>query len=176
MIDKILIWKLIFRRVAHPCVVTDVVTNAWVGDVILNVPVVDMWSGVWVDVVIDVVFDICVEDLAAVNANILLAVMTDFWFSTSTPWAESIPFCWAAFSCWSIMTVLDSDRALHAWIPSYHVWWSFMLPAPPQVLNQAPPRAQQLIFPDFAMVPHFGHTELMVVVATDVYMWSLVKT
>jgi hypothetical protein len=30
-------------------------------------------------------------------------------------------------------------------------------------LNQEPPRAQQLIFLDFAMMPHLGHTELMIV-------------
>jgi hypothetical protein len=36
-------------------------------------------------------------------------------------------------------------------------------------------RPQQLILPDFAMVPHLGHTELMdvvVVVAAGVYMWA----
>ena len=174
MIDKILIWKLIFRRVAHPCVVTDVVINAWVGDVIINVPVVDTWSEVWVDVVIDVVFDIGVEGLADVNANILLATMIDFWFSISAPWEESIPFCWAAFSCWLIMIVLDWDRALHAWMPSYHVCWSFSLPpVPPQLLAQEPPWPQQLILPDFAIVPHLGHTEAAIVVVASAgdFMW-----
>ena len=32
-----------------------------------------------------------------------------------------------------------------------------MSPAPPQVLNQAPPGAQQLTTPDLANAPHFGH-------------------
>ena len=45
-------------------------------------------------------------------------------------------------------------------MPSYHV----CLPEPPQLLNQEPPRAQQLLSPDFAMVPHLRHSELMVVV------------
>jgi hypothetical protein len=31
-------------------------------------------------------------------------------------------------------------------------------------LNHEPPRPQQLLFPDFAMMPHLGHTEVMVVV------------
>jgi len=37
------------------------------------------------------------------------------------------------------------------------------LPARPQFLNQEPPRPQQLIFPDFEMVLHLRHTELMMV-------------
>ena len=51
-----------------------------------------------------------------------------------------------------------------------------MLPAPPQFLNQEPPRAQQLIFPDFAIEPHFEHTKPMaIVVCAGVFLcghWS----
>jgi len=48
------------------------------------------------------------------------------------------------------------------------------LSAPPQLLNQAPPGAQQLILPDVANVPHFGHViafaivEVIAGVLTDV--------
>ena len=69
----------------------------------------------------------------------------------------------AALSCWP-MAVLDCTRALQAWMPSYHVCSRFALPALPQFPNQEPPRPQQLILPDFLMLPHLGHTELMVVV------------
>ena len=42
-----------------------------------------------------------------------------------------------------------------------------MLPALPQCLNQAPPRAQQLTRPDFANVPHFGQIRALVIVAVE---------
>ena len=43
------------------------------------------------------------------------------------------------------------------------------------VFEPEPPRAQQLLFPDFP-VAHLGHTELMVVVVrSDIFMWALVK-
>ena len=61
------------------------------------------------------------------------------------------------------MTLLDCDRALHAWIPSYHVCRCFVLPSPSQFLNQEPPRPQQLFLPDFSMVPHLGQTDWTVV-------------
>ena len=52
----------------------------------------------------------------------------------------------------------------------------FALPALPQFLNQDPPRPQQLSLPDFSMVPHLGHTELVAVVVTaGVHMQTLVK-
>ena len=48
-----------------------------------------------------------------------------------------------------------------------------MLPAPPQLLNQEPPRPQQLGLPDFTIAPHLGHSELtvVVVVSASVFMY-----
>ena len=46
---------------------------------------------------------------------------------------------------------------LQASVPSNHVCPTFLLPTPPQRLNQAPPGAQQLTLPDFLNVPHLGH-------------------
>ena len=46
-------------------------------------------------------------------------------------------------------------------MPSAHVWSNFLSPAFPQLLNQAPPRAQQLLLPDFFVVTHLGHTTLL---------------
>ena len=75
------------------------------------------------------------------------------------------------------MAALDCDSVLHARIPSYHVCPSLALPALPQFLNQEPLRPQQLILPDLAMMPHLGHTELMVVVVmtAGIHMWTLVS-
>ena len=63
---------------------------------------------------------------------------------------------------------------LQAVTPSNHLWSTFLLRAPPQFLNQAPPGAQQLCLPDFVNVPHLGHVivlaivEVMAGVRTDV--------
>ena len=46
---------------------------------------------------------------------------------------------------------------LQAFTPSDHLRSTFLLPSPPQFLNQAPPGAQQLTIPDLLNVPHFEH-------------------
>ena len=53
---------------------------------------------------------------------------------------------------------------LQAATPSNHLWSTFLLRAPPQFLNQAPPGAQQLYLPDFSNVPHLGHVIVLVTV------------
>ena len=40
----------------------------------------------------------------------------------------------------------------------------FLLPAPPQLLYQAPPGAQQLALLDLRKVPHFGHATALATV------------
>ena len=57
----------------------------------------------------------------------------------------------------SICMVLALDLHLQASTPSNHLWPTFLLPAPPQFLYQAPPGAQQLALPDLWNVAHFGH-------------------
>ena len=54
---------------------------------------------------------------------------------------------------------------LQACMPSNHVCGKSVLPTFPHLLYQAPPRAQQLRLPDLSMVPHLGHTRLIVAVA-----------
>ena len=66
-----------------------------------------------------------------------------------------------------MLAFLECACDLHAWMPSRHVR---SLPAPPQFLNQEPPRPQQLILPDFAMAPHLEHKELIVVAVAGVHM------
>ena len=57
---------------------------------------------------------------------------------------------------------------MQAFRPSNHLCFTFLLPAPPQFLNQAPPGAQQLTRPDLSNVPHFGHIiELVIVGVMD---------
>ena len=53
---------------------------------------------------------------------------------------------------------------MQAFRPSNHLCFTFLLPVPPQFLNQAPPGAQQLTRPDFSNVPHFGHVLVFVIV------------
>ena len=97
------------------------------------------------------------------TANGVAAVMAPLEPALPSPWEESMTFRSAAFAC-GPMTNLDRVRAVHACRPSYHVCWSLALPAPPQFLNQEPPRAQQLLFPDFEIVAHAWHVAPMVVV------------
>ena len=58
-----------------------------------------------------------------------------------------------------------------AFIPSIHLCSTFLLPAPPQLLYQAPPGAQQLTRPDFSNVPHFGHAIIFAIVGVMDGVW-----
>ena len=186
MVNNRLIWTAISNRSTRPSVTIDLMSDVWLEEVIkvfvvvLSINgwaddvVIDTLSGVYVDVIIDVVFDIGVEVLTDVDSNVLIAAMTAL-FVMAAPWEESMSLCWAPFSWWST-AVLDCDGALQAWIPSYHVCWSFALPTLPQFLNQEPPIPQQLILPDLLMVPHLGHAEtVIVVVSAGVFVCALVK-
>ena len=80
---------MIFNRFTHPCVIIDVLADVWVEEIIkilVGVFVINVWTGVVIDtlsgvsaeVIIDVVdCDIGVEALTAVNANVVVATMTD---------------------------------------------------------------------------------------------------
>jgi len=119
------------------------------------------------DTMIDFVTNIDVGALAGVDASMVAAAMADPDFIvTRVSLEDPLRFCcWAARSCWSI-AALNCLGALQARMPSYHVCSTFVLPAPPQVPNQEPPRPQQLIFPDLRMTTHVVQTELMDFVVT----------
>ena len=67
------------------------------------------------------------------------------------------------------------DRGSRALVWLGAVMDTFALAAVPQFSNQEPPRPQQLLLPDFAMIPHLGHAALIViavvVVTAGVHMW-----
>ena len=192
-------WTTIFNSSSNFCVV--IVALSDTGNRVFVNMLLDVWTidivnfdvfiGARVDFVVDgmigelarvfagaivsAVTGVDVDLLAGVSVNVVAAVMTALGCTMSASLEEWLFFCWAAFACWPT-AVSDCDRALQACMPSYHVWSRFVLPTRPQVLNQEPPRPQQLTLPDFAMMPHLGHTELTVVVVTaGVYMWTLVK-
>ena len=75
------------------------------------------------------------------------------------------------------MTALDCSGDLQARMPSDHVCARLELPPLPHVPNQEPPRPQQLNLPDFSMIPHLEHKELIIVVIViaGVYMSASVK-
>ena len=155
-------WSAIFNKFSYPRTVTDVLADEMirVGD--------DMFADDTEIIAMDtpaIILEFVVELAYAgdVPADVLADVRTPLEFTLSALWEESMPFCWAAASCWPTI-IMDCPHALQAYMPSYQVCWSLVLPAPPQLLNHEPPRPQQLLFPDFAMMPHLGHTEVMVVV------------
>ena len=76
----------------------------------------------------------------------------------SVSFEESFLSRWASFKCW-LMAVRD----LQTCKPSDHVWSRFVLPSLPQLPNQEPPRPQQLIMPDFFVMPHFGQRKSILV-------------
>ena len=167
--------------------VVDVLTNFWTGAVVnsegsIEVRLkrsIDVLAGAVVGPIVGVVLDSIIIVLLGVgDENVLSAAMTALKFTLWASLEDTLPFCWAALTCRS-MTALDCARVLQTRMPSYHVWRSFVLLALlPQPLNQEPPGPQQLLLPDFAMVPHFGHAELMVViviVAGVLCVWALVK-
>ena len=115
---------------------------------------------VGVSVSVGVLSDAYVNVLAAVTIALKAPMpMPQGEFSARVP-----------FGCWCL-AVFNCERGLQVRIPSYHVRRSFVLPALPQFLNQEPPRPQQLALPDFSMVPHLAHANLLVVVvAVGVHM------
>ena len=62
-----------------------------------------------------------------------------------------------------IYMISTLDLRLQAFRPSNHLCLTFLLPAPPQLLYQLPPGAQQLSLPDFSNVPHFGHVIVLAI-------------
>ena len=77
---------------------------------------IDELAVVLAGVMIGVVLGITDEVLADVNVNVCAAALVGFPMPTTL---EEFS-CWAAFRCWPL-TVLNCDRVLQAWMPSYHV-------------------------------------------------------
>ena len=142
---------------------------------------VDVMSDVAVDLLMDtldgVLTAVLIGGLPGIGAGALVDVNVNvFTGLMSVKFALPALFiCCSAFDC-GPMPALDCPRVLQAWMPSYHVCSSLPLLARPQFPNQEPPRPQQLLFPDFLMVPHVRHAELIaVVVDAGVHTRALMK-
>ena len=84
--------------------------------------------------------------------------------------------CCVVMNCASALPENKPTTPLQACTPSSHVCSVLELPLVPQLLNQAPPGAQQLSLPDFLMAAHLGHTGVILVAVTAaVDMQKLVK-
>ena len=83
----------------------------------------------------------------------------------------SIAPTWRSMACTGDSIEMELVKLLQAWMPSLHVWSNFVLPAFPQLLNQAPPRAQQLRLPDFLLAPHLTHLLLSFIAGALVFIF-----
>ena len=161
-------WTVISIKFSRPSAVVDVRAN-----VTLIGFLIDELTDVFARAIVNIFSGLGI----VVEGNVLAAVVvTALEFTISPSLKETLCFCWASLTCWPV-AALDCARGLQAWMPSYHVWSRFALPVLPQFLNQEPPKPQQLVLPDFLMVPHFGHTKLVVIMAvvSGVYVHELSK-
>jgi len=76
----------------------------------------------------------------------------------------------------TVGVVMACGIRLQAWMPCDHVWSKFESLGFPQLLNQAPPRAQQLSLPEFLTIPHLAHTGPFAVVVGAVQMRVVMGT
>merc|ERR1719174_2696420 len=106
--------------------------------------------------------EVVVVVLVIVEAMVVIAGVMTAKFAMSAP-LDGFSCCWRTLVC-RPMVALDRTGDLQARMPSYHVCSSLELPALPQFLNQEPLRPQQLLFPDFLMVPHLRHSGLITAV------------
>ena len=120
------------------------------------------------------VFDALTGAWDEVATNMLdEALCIDFMLISSVERVTML-FSWDSCTCCPIATWCFWTLQLE--MPSYHEWAKLVFPALPHFPNQEPPRPQQLILPDFAIVPHTGHMEIMgVVVTAGSGVWKMVK-
>ena len=125
----------------------------------------------FIGVLLSVVVDTLIDTLAGTILGEFMAieVLVDVSSTIMSELALSLPTLedlssWAVFDS-LFLAIFSCVRASQAWKPSCHVCSRFVLPGLPHLLNQEPPRPQQLLLPDFPMIPHLGHTTLMVVLA-----------
>ena len=162
-----LILTVIFNIFSHPCVPIVALSDVWAGTVMNILAEVLTISARGLTNTLANVGNMVTVSGMIILSSIVLAVL-ELTMATSSE--KSARLCSTACSCWPI-TGSDCSRTLHAWMPSDHVWSSFVLLYPPQLPNHEPPRPQQLFLPDLSIVPQSRHTELVVlVVAAGVYM------
>ena len=147
----------------------DMLAGAEIGEVTAAMSGLEVVAGVTyaVEALADTIFGGASAIGAEANATSLNGSMPDLEFAVTIPLEDSFLSWEASRSSWP-MTALDCDRDLQACKPSYHVWSTLVSPALPQFPNQEPPRPQQLILPDRFVIPHMGHTELIVIAAAAI--------
>ena len=167
----------------------DVFAEVWINVMVVSVIVledlapglytIDVRIGVLIGSLADTVTGVTrgngVDVLPGVNTNTRAATMTALEFILMLAWWEEILLFGREPPSCCTTTAWDC-RVLQARMPSYQVWARFEFSALPHLPNQEPPRPQQLILPDFCMVPHSRHTELTgAAVTARADMWKMVK-
>ena len=117
----------------------------------LNGGTVDNLTGMAVVLSVNMLTEMSMLELAAVEVT-----------SEVTSSEEALLSGWGP--CSRCTTTACDCRASQTRMPSYHVCPRSAFPALTHCPNQEPPRLQQLRFPDFWMMPHLAHTELICVV------------
>ena len=120
----------------------------------------------------DFVFAILVAYALALVIDVLIDTLADVLDEVIT---SDKPSSWAAFDS-STDATFDRAHSLQARMPSDHVCSWFESTALPHFPNQDPPRLQQLLLPDFLMIPHLEHTGIVSgILAAGVQMSMLVE-
>ena len=106
------------------------------------------------------------KEIAHPAESVSIAIM-DWAFPSCPRFDRSVLFgCWALVFCWislggaSSLTENKLTKALQASMPSPQVYPKFKSSSSPHSPNQAPSRAQQLIWPVCIITAHLGHTVL----------------
>ena len=127
---------------------------------------------------IDALADRAIVVVPYINVDLLSGMVANTALESTPMLASSEKaFCFSCKICRWRSTAAWNCCDLQTRIPSYHVLPRDMLPALRQFPYQEPPCPQQLILPDFLMMPHSRHTGPMgaVVLTARISMWKAVK-
>ena len=120
VVVKVLVWeKMIVMLDDMEIIVAAVVIALEFVVPVLRDVVDDVLIDALTGVIIDVVLGVGVEVLTDVTVNACAAVLTDLVEFPMPTTLEEFSF-WATIDCWPL-AVLNCDRILQAWMPSYHV-------------------------------------------------------
>ena len=150
--------------------VASFVASAATAVVVLAVALVgkEVLSVLAVDTLTAVLDDVSDDRLPEVHPNVLFATVSALKFDIPAP--SDNPSSSAPLDS-STDATSHRDHSLQASMPSDHVCSCLESPALPHFPNQDPPRLQQLLLPDFLMMPHLEHTAIVSgILAVGVWM------